>query len=250
MVGLAVLLAVVAGVRGVWSPCGLSMLSTITPMGERGRGHRYGSTATWYVAGALVGGLSVGLVLAPLAWVSAPALAVVASCALVAFVSDSRVFGFRLPYHRRQVNERWLDRYRPWVYGAGFGWQVGTGFATYIMTAANYLLVVVAVASGSPVVAVAVWSVFGLVRGIAVLLTRSARTPAALQSLHRRVHAAGPAVVGLVLSVEAMVGIAAAWAVAPVLGVIVGAACAAVAIGPGRMAPTVCAVDATTATAG
>ena len=35
--------------------------------------------------------------------------------------------GFILPVHHRQVNERWLDQFRPWVYGAGFGWQIGDG---------------------------------------------------------------------------------------------------------------------------
>ena len=57
---LAVLVAAVvpvaAAVRSTWSPCGLSMLSTITPMGERGRGHRYRATAAWFVVGAVLGG--------------------------------------------------------------------------------------------------------------------------------------------------------------------------------------------------
>ena len=35
------------------------------------------------------------------------------------------VGGFRLPSHTRQVNEAWLDEYRGWVYGGGFGWQIG-----------------------------------------------------------------------------------------------------------------------------
>ena len=48
-------LAVVAAVRGLWSPCGLSMISTITPMSERGRGHRFWVTACWYTSGALPG---------------------------------------------------------------------------------------------------------------------------------------------------------------------------------------------------
>jgi hypothetical protein len=33
MTALLLVLAVVAAARGVWSPCGLSMLSTITPIG-------------------------------------------------------------------------------------------------------------------------------------------------------------------------------------------------------------------------
>ena len=42
--------AVVAGARSTWSPCGLSMLASITPLAEQGRGHRYRSTAAWFVA--------------------------------------------------------------------------------------------------------------------------------------------------------------------------------------------------------
>ncbi len=70
--------------------------------------------------------------------------------ALVAAGSDSGVAGVRLPFHRRQVNERWLDRYRPWVYGAGFGWQIGCGLATYITSAAVYLMIVLGALTGQP----------------------------------------------------------------------------------------------------
>ena len=37
------------------------MLSTITPIGERGRNHRYASTATWFILGATLGGATLGL---------------------------------------------------------------------------------------------------------------------------------------------------------------------------------------------
>src|SRR5262245_28638289 len=49
---LGVVVAVAAAVRSTWSPCGLSMLSSITPFGERSRGHRYSVTAAWFVVGA------------------------------------------------------------------------------------------------------------------------------------------------------------------------------------------------------
>ena len=45
-----------AAARSTWSPCGLSMLSSITPFGEHGRRHRYAVTATWYLVGAVAGG--------------------------------------------------------------------------------------------------------------------------------------------------------------------------------------------------
>ena len=39
---LAGVVAVAAAIRSTWSPCGQSMLSTITPLGEAGRGNRFG----------------------------------------------------------------------------------------------------------------------------------------------------------------------------------------------------------------
>ena len=100
--------------------------------------------------------------------------------------------GVRLPTHRRQVNERWLDRYRPWVYGAGFGWQIGCGLATYITTAAVYLMIVLGALTGTPMVALAVGTGFGVIRGLAVLLTRHVTGPAELRSFHRRFAELGP----------------------------------------------------------
>jgi len=190
---LALLVAVAAAVRSTWSPCGLSMLSTITPFGERAKGHRFAATAAWFIAGATLGGLALGAVaagLAALVAVVGAGAAVVAGVALVAtlvaLASDTGLAGYRLPVHFRQVNERWLDAYRPWVYGAGFGFQIGCGVATYITTAAVYLTVVLAGLTGRPVAALAVGLVFGAVRGAAVTLTWRTATPAALLAFHQR----------------------------------------------------------------
>ena len=190
---LAFLVAAVAAARSTWSPCGLSMLSTITPFGERGKGHRYAATCAWFVLGATAGGLALGAVAAGLAALvaasgaSAMSLGVAALVAvLVTGVSDTGLAGARLPVHYRQVNERWLDAYRPWVYGSGFGFQIGCGLATFITTAAVYLTVVLAALTAGPAVALVVGVAFGLVRGLAVALTRHVRTPAALLSFHQR----------------------------------------------------------------
>jgi hypothetical protein len=64
---LACLVAAAAAVRSTWSPCGLSMLSTITPVSERSKGHSYRSTAAWFVAGATAGGCTLGGVMALMA---------------------------------------------------------------------------------------------------------------------------------------------------------------------------------------
>ena len=67
LVGAAVTVALVAAARSTWSPCGLSMLSTITPLGESARGHRWGATASWFVVGAVAGGATLGLAIGALA---------------------------------------------------------------------------------------------------------------------------------------------------------------------------------------
>ena len=64
---LAIATACGAAVRSTWSPCGLSMLSTITPLTERARGHRYGLTVAWFALGALAGGAALGVAAAVLA---------------------------------------------------------------------------------------------------------------------------------------------------------------------------------------
>jgi MFS family permease len=199
LVALAVLVGVAAAVRSTWSPCGLSMLSTITPFGERAKGHRYAATATWFVVGAAVGGLALGAVAAVLAALVAGtgvgsvvvgAVAIVATS--TALVSDTGLAGFRVPVHYRQVNERWLDAYRPWVYGAGFGFQIGCGLATYITTAAVYLVGILAGLSGRPIAALGVGLVFGLVRGAAVTLTWRVTAPTSLLAFHQRFAALRP----------------------------------------------------------
>ena len=193
MTVLALVMAVGASARSTWSPCGLSMLSTITPIGEQARGARFATSATWFVVGGVAGGATLGGALALVAvgvgalHLTAGTIGIVAGlAALVAAVSDSRITGRQIPIHRRQVNEVWLDRFRPWVYGAGFGWQIGSGVVTYIMTSAVYLIAVLAVMTGNPWTALGVGVLFGTVRGLAVLLGRGITTPARLASFHRR----------------------------------------------------------------
>jgi hypothetical protein len=237
LMAAAAVAAAAAGIRSTWSPCGVSMLATVTPLAERGRGHRYGSTAAWFVAGGTVGGATLGLVMAGLALgvqaasPSTVALAAVACIvALVAAASDARLGGFHLPFHSRQVNERWLDQFRPWVYGAGFGWQIGVGLATYIKTAALYLMIVLAALTASPGAALATGVLFGLVRGLAVLLGRGIASPAALAAFHRRFTAAGPIVLAAVVACEVLVAVAFAAILSPWLGLTLALLAGAVAL--------------------
>ncbi|MDQ6784847.1 MAG: hypothetical protein M3063_15715 [Actinomycetota bacterium] len=189
---VAFAVALAAAARSTWSPCGLSMLSTITPLSERGRGHRYGGTAAWFIAGAVLGGVTLGMGAALLAvgWsATGPSTAVAeglaAGAALLGAAGDAGLAGIRFPLFRRQVNERWLDQYRAWFYGAGFGWQVGVGLATYIMTAGVFVTIVAATLTGHPWTALGVCVTFGSARGLTVLLTRRLHSTQALRSFHR-----------------------------------------------------------------
>ncbi len=161
---LGVVIAVAAAARSTWSPCGLSMLSTITPVTERGRDRNYWATVPWYLIGALAGGLTLGglaaLIAIPVGMADlAPevTLTIAGLFTVVSVFSDLGVGGFQLPRHKRQVERFWLDNYRAWVYGTGFGWQIGVGLATYIVTTAVYVTVLIAILTGSPSEALHAW---------------------------------------------------------------------------------------------
>lgn len=218
LTALAIVVAVIAAARSTWSPCGQSMLSQINPIAEAGRGRRYGHTATWFVAGATVGGATLGAVCAAAAAAidrtglsARGAPAVVAASALVAALIDTRLLGFGPPFLRRQVNEDWLNRYRPWVYGGGFGWQIGVGFTTYVMTAAVPLVVICAAASATPWFAFALATMFGFARGLTVLSSAALRTQKALYDFHRRFAERGEPLRRTVIVVQLAVAVAAAW---------------------------------------
>jgi hypothetical protein len=251
LIAAGFVVAVAAALRSTWSPCGLSMLSSITPLGEAGRGHRFRSTATWFVVGAALGGATLGALSAALAaGVGAlgpsPAAvtgAAVAVCAAAA-AADLGLLGDRMPLMRRQVNELWLDQYRGWVYGAGFGWQIGVGFATYIMSVAVVALVPLGALTGSPWIALTIGVTFGTLRGLTVLLGLAVTSIEALQAVHRRLDRLRRPVqlsVGAVLASVALALGAVAWPmptadVASVL-LLLGAAVAGLAIRRTRRLP-------------
>jgi hypothetical protein len=229
----AVAIALAGGVRSTWSPCGVSMLSTITPLAEKGRGHRWWATATWYFTGSVAGGATLGAVLAllaagarelvPATMTAATTTALVAA-GLTLLAATAEVGVAPLPIHHRQVNERWLDAYRPWVYATGFGWQIGTGVATYIKTSGVYLLIALATLSGNPLVAFSVGLLFGLVRGLAVFTSRGITTTNALASFHRRfMELDRPARAGVVV-IELAVAVVLSWVASPWFTLVAAAA--------------------------
>lgn len=195
------------------------MLSSIHPLGERSRQRRWGMTATTYVVGSLAGGGLVGGVLGALgAWPTAQLSAATATAlalAVCVLAAAHDASGVRVPGIRRQVDERWLVRYRGWVYGLGFGFQLGLGVATIVTTATVYATLALAFLSGSVARGLVIGAVFGLARGAMLLRNAAVRDPSRLRDAHqrlagravfaRRVAVAVPVVVAAVLSLGFLV---------------------------------------------
>ena len=154
------------------------MLASINPLGERGRNQRYAVTVTAYGAASIVAGASFGALLgllgAPVASSAVAALGV-GVLAAVGIAVDARVLGARVPGPRRQVDENWLVTYRGWVYGAGFGAQLGVAFATIVTSSATWIAFACAFVSGSALGGAIVGGVFGVTRALPILATRSIR---------------------------------------------------------------------------
>jgi hypothetical protein len=177
------------------------MLSSISPLGERARATRWGATVTAYLLGSLLGGLTLGA-LAALVGALVPAslrssltvtlavggvLVLLAVADLLASPTSGRQPLVRLPSWRRQVDEQWLGRYRGWVYGVGFGVQLGLGVVTIITSATVYAVVLVVAWSGDLGVGLVVGGVFGLVRALPVVAAGRVHEPVALRRLLARV---------------------------------------------------------------
>ena len=214
-VELLLVVSAVVALRGAWSPCGLSMLSTVTPMAERSRGTHFRWTATWFILGATLGGFALGIPCAAAAGLvraaGVPAVArlvLAGVLALYAAACDARVRRCRVPLRPRQVDERWVGHLRPWAYGAGYGAQVGVGLATYVMTAGVYLLIALCALSGSPSVALAACTLFGVTRGLCILLGARITDVASLSAVHRRLESLAPASLTACVTVELAVVVA------------------------------------------
>jgi hypothetical protein len=193
------------------------MLSSITPLGERGRRSRWGLTITIYVAASVAGGTTMGTIAAAvgatLSRIWRPTLAgtllVIAFASVVAAVVDAGRGRVPTPGVHRQVNEEWLRRYRSWVYALGFGFQLGLGLVTIVASASVYLTAAIAVLSASPAIGATIGAVFGLFRALPVLATRRVMTSSRLQRLHRRLAELGHTTLAATVTLEVAVTAAA-----------------------------------------
>lgn len=185
------------------------MLSSIHPLGERARHNRWWLTATAFTTGTVAAGAVGGAVLGGLGALTPlsgqTSLIIIAAAAILAGLMD--LGGVEVLTNHRQVNERWIGTYRGWVYGLGFGSQLGIGFATYVVTWMTYATAVAALVAGSALPGALVGAAFGLGRAIPVLGAGVVDRPSRLTSFNQRlarlavpVHrtaAAGGVVLGL-----------------------------------------------------
>ncbi|MGF1617323.1 MAG: hypothetical protein ACFCU2_05880 [Acidimicrobiia bacterium] len=184
---LGLVTALGAAVRGNWSPCGESLQAQIHPLGERSRGNVWGVTMAAFTAGSMVAGAALtsllGLVGGALIDFGDSAIWIAGVLAVAAGALDLSPLKPWTP--RRQVNENWIGRYRGWVYGAGFGLQLGVGFAVFVMSWGYWAMLAIAFVSGSAAVGALFGATFGVGRGLLLLLSRRSTTTERLHSFHR-----------------------------------------------------------------
>jgi hypothetical protein len=192
------------------------MLSSITPLGERGRRNRFVVTATAFAVGSALGGALMGAGLGAFGAAINPgarlAVGALGALAILGALFDAGTFGRRVPTIRRQVDETWLGRYRGTVYGFAFGVQLGVGLATIVTTSAVYVMAAAVLLSGSVGHGLVIGVVFGTVRGLSVFSTRSLMSPDAMRAFHRRLASGRAAVNGGGAAAQGIVGAAAAFA--------------------------------------
>jgi hypothetical protein len=196
------------------------MLASITPLGERGRRSRWGVTVTAFLLGATLAGAALGALigaaggLIPNELRSPRARLVVLAAAIAVAIVLDLVPG-AAPGPRRQVNERWLDELRGWVYGLGFGAQLGLGITTVVSSAATYVALLAALLIGDPARGALVVGLFGLVRGLPPLITGRVRQPRQLFAIHARLERLrGPVAAAVVALLLGLLACAAAGVVA------------------------------------
>jgi MFS family permease len=168
------------------------MLASITPLGERGRGNRWTTTAGLFIVASLAGGAALGALMGSL---GSLALSGAGTGWRLGLLGAALALGVAwelgrgsVPGPRRQVNERWLDEYRRWIYATGFGAQLGIGVVTIVVTSAVYAVWAAAFASASPAAGAAVGAAAGAMRGATLLASAAATTPERLVALHDRLY--------------------------------------------------------------
>lgn len=162
------------------------MLSSITPLGQRGRGMSWGRTLIGFWVGAMIAGTLVfGAAGAVGGLLELDRLPTWNWFIVLGIGAALDLLHRKPPGPKRQVNEDWLGRYRDWVTGAGFGLQLGAGLATIIPAYAVWSLFLLAALGGLPLAALLGLG-FAVGRCLLLLRTADVDTPSALVGLMTR----------------------------------------------------------------
>jgi hypothetical protein len=166
------------------------MLSSITPLGQRGRGMSWARTVVAFWVGAITGGAIVFGVIGLIgSFLSIPSLNPWYSIVVLLAAAALDLLGVKAPGPHRQVDEDWLGRYRDWVVGLGFGAQLGAGFVTIIPSFGTWAMFLLAAGSGFPL-APLLGVAFGVGRSLLLVSTARVRSTPALADTMRRFNGA------------------------------------------------------------
>jgi len=136
-----------------------------------------------YVLGSAVAGLVTGAVFGWLGSVLGAGLETEMRFALLAFVVllglalDLGALGLHLPTIHRQVDEDWRTSYRGWVWGLGYGVQLGTGVVTIVTSSTVYSTWFAALLTADLRAGAVIGLAFGLARSLPVFAVARVRRP-------------------------------------------------------------------------
>lgn len=166
------------------------MLSSITPLGQRGRGMSWIRTVVAFWIGAMVAGAVVfGAIGVVGNWLAVPSLNPWWSLVILVAAACLDLARVKAPGPHRQVDEDWLGKYRDWVVGLGFGAQLGAGFVTIVPSFGTWAMFLLAAGAGVPL-AISLGVAFGVGRSLLLVSTARVRSTPALADTMRRFNGA------------------------------------------------------------
>lgn len=176
MSGLEIVLAAAAlliGLTGAWSPCGFSMVETIGPSGHTGGRRTTLAACATFLPGALAGGVVTFGTLAALGGVlhgagGRVAYLVAAGIALAAALAEARGAPI-VPQIRRQLPEHWRREMPMPLAAALYGFLLGLGFTTFVLSFGVWALAGISLAVGSLEAGLAIGLAFGIGRAIPIV---------------------------------------------------------------------------------
>lgn len=164
--------AVLIGVTGAWSPCGLSMVETVGPTGHTGGLPTTLAALATFLPGCLIGGAITfgGLALLGGLLHGAGKVAYVAAAAIAIAAALAELRGLPIrPQIRRQLPEHWRRTMPMQVASGLYGGLLGLGFTTFVLSFGVWALAGIAFAVGDAGAGLVIGVGFGLGRALPVL---------------------------------------------------------------------------------